>query len=162
MSTEAETITDILTPRQIECMRHVEQGLTAKQIAHKLNISHRTVEQHVAVALEALGANNRLAAVARMRELEPKRAEEPAYTFMLREASAVNPYLLPDPLPRFAEAPEIEGEWPFVPRIGGGMNKAPFAIRNAWIIRIAVIAIMLTVIPILTILGLSEIAVRAQ
>lgn len=42
------------------------------------------------------------------------------------------------------------------------MNKAPFAIRNAWIIRIAVIAIMLTVIPILTILGLSEIAVRAQ
>ncbi len=162
MSMENETVTDILTPRQLECMRYVEQGLTAKQIAHKLSISHRTVEQHVSDALDALGANNRLAAVARMRELQPKRVEQPAYTFMLREASTIDSYLRPDPHPRHAEEVKIEEEWPLVPSIGGELSKASPAMRKVWMIRIAAIAIMLTVIPILTILGLSEIAVRPE
>ena len=162
MSPNTKTITDILTPRQLECMRLVEQGLTAKQIAHQLTISHRTVEQHVSDALDALGANNRLAAVARMRELEPKKAEQPAYTFMLREASTIDSHLRPDPPLLRAEEPEIQEEWPIVPSMGGELSTAPPAIRKAWMIRIAAIAIMLTVIPILTILGLSEIALRAE
>jgi len=35
-----------LTLREIECLLHKSQGLTAKQIARECNISHRTVETH--------------------------------------------------------------------------------------------------------------------
>lgn len=162
MSPATETITDILTPRQLECMRLVERGLTAKQIAHKLTISHRTVEQHVSDALDALGANNRLAAVARMREIEPKKSAPPPPAPPLREAANIETYLRPDTPQRVLTEPEVEEEWPLVPSIGGRASNAPLAMRKAWIIRIAALAIMLTIIPILTILGLSEIALRAQ
>jgi DNA-binding NarL/FixJ family response regulator len=44
-----------LSPRQREILRLLTEGLSAKQIAAKLDISHRTVEFHKYQAMESLG-----------------------------------------------------------------------------------------------------------
>ncbi|OJX12820.1 MAG: hypothetical protein BGO77_04965 [Caedibacter sp. 37-49] len=36
-----------LTKREFECLSWLSEGMTAKEIAIKMNISHRTVEQYV-------------------------------------------------------------------------------------------------------------------
>lgn len=47
-----------LTPRQIEVMHLVTDGLSNKEIAIKLSISPRTVENYRAWVMEKMGANN--------------------------------------------------------------------------------------------------------
>ena len=59
----------LLTPRQREILREVGLGQTDKQIAHKLALSPRTVEMHVANALLALKCRTRAEAVRRATEL---------------------------------------------------------------------------------------------
>lgn len=54
-----------LTARQLDVLQHVARGLADKEIARVLGLSPRTVEMHVARALEALGARNRSEAVSR-------------------------------------------------------------------------------------------------
>lgn len=49
-----------LTERETEVLRHVAKGLTAKQIAAKLSVSHRTVENHVHATLRKLHLANRV------------------------------------------------------------------------------------------------------
>ena len=43
-----------LTERETEVLRHVAKGLTAKQIADRLSLSHRTVENHVQATFRKL------------------------------------------------------------------------------------------------------------
>jgi pimeloyl-ACP methyl ester carboxylesterase/DNA-binding CsgD family transcriptional regulator len=52
-----------LTPRQIEVLRLIGQGQTDKEIGRALGLSPRTVEMHVARALEALHCHTRAEAV---------------------------------------------------------------------------------------------------
>lgn len=47
-----------LSPRQIEVMHLVAEGFSNKEIAHKLDISPRTVENYRAWVMEKMGANN--------------------------------------------------------------------------------------------------------
>ena len=47
-----------LSPRQIEVMHLVAEGFSNKEIAHKLDISPRTVENYRAWGMEKMGANN--------------------------------------------------------------------------------------------------------
>ena len=54
-----------LTPREAECLRLTAQGLTAKQIAHRLGRSIGTINLHLNVAIRKLGARNRVQAIAR-------------------------------------------------------------------------------------------------
>jgi LuxR family transcriptional regulator len=54
-----------LTAREIECLRLTAQGLTAKQIAHKLGRAVGTVNLHLNLAIKKLGAKNRVQAIAR-------------------------------------------------------------------------------------------------
>jgi len=54
-----------LTPRERECLRLTAQGLTAKQIAHKLGRAVGTVNLHLNLAIKKLGARNRVQAIAR-------------------------------------------------------------------------------------------------
>jgi pimeloyl-ACP methyl ester carboxylesterase/DNA-binding CsgD family transcriptional regulator len=54
-----------LTPRQREVLGLVATGLADKEIARHLGLSPRTVEMHVAGALEALACRGRVQAVAR-------------------------------------------------------------------------------------------------
>lgn len=49
-----------LTDRETDVLRQVAKGLTARQIATKLVISHRTVENHVQSTLRKLQLHNRV------------------------------------------------------------------------------------------------------
>lgn len=50
----------VLTPRESEILRMVAKGLTSKQIATRLELSPRTVENHVAATLRKLQLGNRV------------------------------------------------------------------------------------------------------
>ncbi len=52
-----------LSPRQIDVLRLLGDGLSNKQIGRALGISYQTVKQHIQCVLEELGAANRLQAV---------------------------------------------------------------------------------------------------
>jgi len=52
--------TPSLTERETEILRHVAKGLTAKQIAERLSLSHRTVENHVQATFRKLQVANRV------------------------------------------------------------------------------------------------------
>jgi LuxR family transcriptional regulator len=54
-----------LSPRETECLRLCARGLTAKQIAFRLDRSPATVMLHLKSATRKLGARNRVQAVAR-------------------------------------------------------------------------------------------------
>lgn len=49
-----------LTPRETEVLRMVAKGLASKQIARRMNISPRTVDNHVAAAMRKLQLANRV------------------------------------------------------------------------------------------------------
>jgi DNA-binding NarL/FixJ family response regulator len=49
-----------LTERETEILRHVAKGLTARQIAARLSLSHRTVENHVQATFRKLQVGNRV------------------------------------------------------------------------------------------------------
>ncbi|MCW2511748.1 MAG: Two-component system response regulator [Mycobacterium sp.] len=52
--------TPSLTDRETEILRYVAKGLTAKQIAEQLSLSHRTVENHVQATFRKLQVANRV------------------------------------------------------------------------------------------------------
>ncbi len=49
-----------LTERETEVLRYVAKGMSAKQIAEKLSLSHRTVENHVQATFRKLQVANRV------------------------------------------------------------------------------------------------------
>lgn len=57
---DAGPATPSLTERETEVLRHVAKGLTAKQIAERLSLSHRTVENHVQTTFRKLQVANRV------------------------------------------------------------------------------------------------------
>jgi NarL family two-component system response regulator YdfI len=69
LSTDAENQPDldpsdqILTPREIEVLRMIAEGLGNKEIAAKLRISDHTVKFHISSTFAKLGASNRAEAV---------------------------------------------------------------------------------------------------
>ena len=58
-----------LTPRQLEVLTYLADGLSTKQIAERLWLSGATVRNHVSAILAALEAHSRLEAVAHARRL---------------------------------------------------------------------------------------------
>lgn len=52
--------TAVLTDRETEILRHVSTGMTSRQIAARLTVSHRTVENHVQRTLQKLQLHNRV------------------------------------------------------------------------------------------------------
>ena len=53
---------DELTPRQLEILRLVSQGLSDSEIAHRLSISPRTVNTHLTTIYQKIGVSSRSAA----------------------------------------------------------------------------------------------------
>lgn len=58
---------DLLTPREMQCLRLAAQGLTNKAIAQQLDISDRTAKFHLENICRKLGAKRRGEAVAKAR-----------------------------------------------------------------------------------------------
>jgi DNA-binding CsgD family transcriptional regulator len=54
-----EDMMDDLTQREVQCLKHVANGMTAKKIARILGISYRTVEVHIANIKSKLNCNNK-------------------------------------------------------------------------------------------------------
>lgn len=59
-----------LTRRQLEVIELVSHGFTNKEIARKLGVSSRTIEDHRCEAMKRLGARNLAHAVRKMIEAE--------------------------------------------------------------------------------------------
>lgn len=59
-SPDSGPATPALTERETEVLRYVAKGLSAKQIAAKLTLSHRTVENHVQATFGKLQVANRV------------------------------------------------------------------------------------------------------
>jgi DNA-binding NarL/FixJ family response regulator len=51
---------DPLTPRELDVIKLIAEGLTSEEMADALTISHKTVERHRANILEKLGMRNRV------------------------------------------------------------------------------------------------------
>jgi DNA-binding CsgD family transcriptional regulator len=58
-----------LSPREMDVLALIADGLSNKEIASRLNVSANTVKTHVARVLEKLDVRRRTAALARAREL---------------------------------------------------------------------------------------------
>jgi DNA-binding NarL/FixJ family response regulator len=63
-STEAESGSGTLTPRELEVLRHLADGLNQGEIAERLVISPKTVATHIQHILAKLGVHSRAQAVA--------------------------------------------------------------------------------------------------
>ena len=48
-----------LSPREMEILEHVTRGLSNKEIAYKLGISHQTVKNHMTAILRKLRVDDR-------------------------------------------------------------------------------------------------------
>ena len=57
-----------LTPRQLQVLRLLSEGVTARGIASRLGLAETTVRNHIRAVLSELGAHSQLEAVARARE----------------------------------------------------------------------------------------------
>ena len=68
--TETEKNAGKLTPREIEIIQQISQGLTNKEIALSLSISENTVKAHVTNILRKLQLHSRSGAAAYARQLE--------------------------------------------------------------------------------------------
>lgn len=63
-----EGTSDVLTARQMDVLALIAEGLTNKEIARDLDISHHTVRFHVSSVLAQLGVKSRSAAAAAARD----------------------------------------------------------------------------------------------
>ncbi|MBX7482794.1 helix-turn-helix domain-containing protein [Qipengyuania qiaonensis] len=152
-----------LTGRQKECLLLLKGGLSSKQIARELNISPRTVDQHIAVALENLGVKNRLEAISRLHEIDRLDPSAAADVALPRVATgSVTEFSAPDRTNRSVELDSLTpASLPLLPPIGGSSNTASVRDRISWIVRLATFCSMLTCLVLLSILGLSEIVSSA-
>ncbi|MGJ3231995.1 MAG: helix-turn-helix domain-containing protein [Oceanicaulis sp.] len=64
MNSDTPTTTADLSGRELECLNHVADGLSAKEIALRCGITPRTVEAHLDRARLKLNARNRAHMVA--------------------------------------------------------------------------------------------------
>ena len=78
-----------ITERETEVLRLVAKGMSYKQIAERLVLSHRTVQNHVQNTLRKLQLHNRVQLVRYAIEqgLDERRVTRPAWTRLREEPS---------------------------------------------------------------------------
>lgn len=62
----------VCSPREIEVLRCVAEGMTDDQIARNLGISRRTVRTHLERIFRKFDLHSRTAAVAILRDMDPR------------------------------------------------------------------------------------------
>ncbi|WP_434096348.1 helix-turn-helix transcriptional regulator [Streptomyces mobaraensis] len=68
-------LASVLTPQQLRVARHVAEGLTNREVAAVLALSHRTVDHHLRNVFAALGVRSRVQLVHAL-ALTPRPADE--------------------------------------------------------------------------------------
>jgi DNA-binding CsgD family transcriptional regulator len=124
-----------LTERQKDCLRLVAQGYTSKQIGRKLDLSPSTVDNHILLATQGLGATSRAEAARMLSHLEA-RQKLPSQTQGLAEPG------LSGLLPTQTEAPALSifgrRTW-LLPPVGGYENDLDATERTVRIIQVAAV-----------------------
>ncbi|MBJ7483476.1 helix-turn-helix transcriptional regulator [Brevundimonas sp.] len=69
-------LADRLSTRQSDCLRLAAKGLSSREIGQRLNLSARTVDDHILLGCRLLGVRTRVQAVARLAR-DDRRAPEP-------------------------------------------------------------------------------------
>lgn len=63
-----------MTPRDLQVLRAISEGRTAKEAAHYLNMSEHAVEYHLLAARKSLGARNTVEAVSIYLQRKPRKS----------------------------------------------------------------------------------------
>ena len=71
---------DGLSDRQADCLRLAGQGLSSRQIARRLGLSARTVDDHILLGCRWLGVRTRVQAVALLARDDRRAAEPRSFT----------------------------------------------------------------------------------
>jgi len=74
---QAEEKKEALTPRQIEVLTLVAQGLTYKEVGAKLFLSERTIKYHMGEIIERLQLDNRQQVIEYARRIKFKKPDRP-------------------------------------------------------------------------------------
>lgn len=144
---------DALNAKQKECLRLVSEGLTSKQIAPRVGLTHESVNTYVKAAARLLGAPNRAVAARMLLEHEalpkgefPSQPVEPAPQLSETEAT--------DGLSRSPRsAPLIGGIMASVPPIGGSVSGLTAGEKVAAMLRAALFMSAVVATLILLIVG---------
>lgn len=73
-------LSDGLSARQADCLRLAGQGLSSRQIARRLGLSARTVDDHILLGCRWLGVRTRVQAVALLASDDRRAAEPSSFT----------------------------------------------------------------------------------
>lgn len=71
---------DGLSARQADCLRLAGEGLSSRQIARRLGLSARTVDDHILLGCRSLGVRTRVQAVALLARDDRRAAEPRSFT----------------------------------------------------------------------------------
>jgi DNA-binding CsgD family transcriptional regulator len=146
-----------ITPRQLECIELAGEGLTSKEIARKLGISHRTVEAHISAVMEALEVGTRAAAVLKVKDFQHDEALAGSDKRIALRASATEEYLITPA--RSLEPPmRVGAPKRLFPPIGGRANASGKKQLLIWIARITTATLVLVNVIILSIMAVSAMA----
>lgn len=124
-----------LTDRQKDCLRLVAQGFTSKEIGRQLDLSPSTVDNHILLATQALGAASR-AEAARFLASAESRQKLPSQSSTLAEAGVSG--LLSTPTELQAQPVQYRSAWS-LPPIGGQRNDLDAAERTIRIVQVAAV-----------------------
>lgn len=69
LNARADEVSRALTPRQLDTLRLLAEGLSNKEIAATLGVTSHTVKAHLGVVFQTLGVDNRVQCVSAAREL---------------------------------------------------------------------------------------------
>ncbi|MDP4576124.1 helix-turn-helix transcriptional regulator [Qipengyuania sp. G39] len=153
-----ETLSRVhITPRQLECIEMVGEGMSSKEIGRKLGISHRTVEAHIFAVMDALDVGNRAAAVRKIQELESAQTNIAESSSIVLKGPATENYLIA-PKPPTEHQVRRTRRNAFLPPPGGRRNTDGPAQRLIWITRITLIVLVVVNAIILSVLALSAMA----
>ncbi len=125
--------TDLLSPRERECLRLVSRGFSSKEIAKHLGISYHTVDDHLKKSIAALGVSSRFEAARILADDEAGIAPPPQH--LGTQAPAIDP-----PADRAPDGASDEGRikpwWARLPflRNGRQSNELSPGQRVAWIL----------------------------
>lgn len=142
---------DRLSDRQRECLAYVGGGLTSKQIAREIGLHPKTVDHHIAAAVERLNAKNRTeaAGIIRRSHDRPSVAVAENAAMPLPPAAPEEEALIVRPSPSHVTS--------FLLPLGGARNELDWRARIRAMVIITAFVIMFASVIILSVAGVIHV-----